>query len=538
MSGQLKLYNYFSYYKSKNFIRVDNLLLTIHHRIPNFTVKFPPMKPQFVCSVYLILALILLPAMMQSQWVWTGPQPITDSLADNRNAMIREIVFNGGYEHYIFWERSVDESSTAIYYRRLYEPDQAVALLEVPNVHYRNPQIVRTSFWGLDTFFYFFYESDESGNNDIYYMVYTPDGFNGPELLAGSPENETHFRCNDGGSLAWEENGRIRFAWLSFTWPGFSITEPVTVDSIGCSSPELPFADAATYPSTVAWLKENQNKKSVYYSNYNYQAGTWDEPVLLSGTDDCQSARFANWACGYGGGWGAEVITWESISKGAHTIRAADLWGWEYTGLFTQPAPFTPMISNYMIPVDGWPVTGFMTFVNAEVQNGDIFVNEDGWEIPVNLEGYINLSNSPYEETNPAFFNGRSYIAFSDLGLVWESKRNDRWQLYYSLNFLYCSGATTENNAEAHLNLEIAPNPCREYCQVSYHLAREGNVSLELVTSDGRRIVVMDHQFQSGGDHSIRLDLHKAFSGGYQGLFLIRLVANGHSIARKGLMIH
>lgn len=513
--------------------------MTKHHGIANFTVNFPTMDTRAKCLLFITLSLIFIPAMLQAQWAWTEPQPITDSLSDNRNATIREIEFNGWYEHYIFWERSVNENSTAIYYRRLYEPDQAVALLETPNVHYRNPQIVRTPYWGQETFFYFFYESDENGNNDIYYMVYTPDGFNGPELLAGSPENETHFRCNDGGSLAWEENGRIRFAWLSFTWPGFSITEPVTVDSIGCSNPELPYDGEGSYPTTLAWLKENQSEKSVYYSNYNYQAGTWADPVMLSGTDDCQSVRFANWACGYGGGWGEEVISWESVSEGEHVIRAADLWGWEYTGLFTQPAPFTPMISNYMIPVDGWPVTGFMTFVNAEVQNGDIFVNEDGWEIPVNLEGYINLSDSPYEETNPAFFNGRNYISFSDLLLVWESKRNDRWQLFYSLNNLYCSGATPENNAETHLHLEIAPNPCREYCQIHYHLAREGNVSLELITGDGWQVDLLYDQFQSKGDHSFNLDFKRIFSEtGHNGLFLIRLAVNGQSIVRKGLAIN
>ncbi len=165
------------------------------------------MKRCILFAAVLIVSVLYPFQTILSQEPWSEPQAITDSLADNTNAMVREILFGDNYDFFVFWERSENEDATAIYYRRLYPLDAPAALLEAPGVHFRNPQIVRAPYGSgsYDTLYYFFYESDEAGSSDIYYMAYTTDGFTEPAVLAGSPVEETHFRCNDGGTLTWQE---------------------------------------------------------------------------------------------------------------------------------------------------------------------------------------------------------------------------------------------------------------------------------------------------------------------------------------------
>lgn len=497
------------------------------------------MKRHCVLAAVLLFAALLPCSSLVSQWVWSAPRAITDSLADNTNAMVKEIQFGEYYDFYVFWERAENEDATAIYFRRLYPLDAPAALLEAPGVHYRNPRIVEAPYWSgsHDTLFYFFYESDEAGNSDIYYMAYTTDGFREPVVLAGTPEEETNFRCNDNGSLIWQEGDKIRFAQADM-WPsGFTLTGPVTIDSIGCSHPDVSGDDGFIGYTLLNWLKVEGQGGKVYYSHYQYTSGTLSGPYILSDAGDNRSLRFANWACG-GYAAGPEVMCWESIEDGVHTIHAMDpYWGWQYTSLFTQEGFFSPMISQYMIPVDGMEVTGFMTFVGSEVQNGDIFVNEEGWYIPQELEGFINLSDSPYEERNPAFFNGWCFVSFCDLFLIWESYQNGHWQLYSSMNELFCWGGVAENTEVPAVSLDISPNPCRGRCDLHYHLAESGNVTLTMTTMDGRQLTLFNQKFHEKGDHVYRLELDRVTGRpGFTGLVIVR-VSTGNDTASGKIIV-
>ncbi len=179
-----------------------------------------------------------------------------------------------------------------------------------------------------------------------------------------------------------------------------------------------------------------------------------------------------------------------------------------------------------------------MTFVHSEVQNGDIFVNEEGWVIPDQIDGYFNLSDSPYEERNPAFFNGACDWAFCDLFLIWESYHNGHWQLYSSLNKLFCWGGVAENTKTPSVSLEISPNPCHGRCDLHYSLAEAGSVTIDLSTIDGRKLTVFSQKFHEKGDHVYNLDMGNITGRpGFTGLVIVRISAGKGTTAAKLIVL-
>ena len=509
-----------------------NLRLLFTTNLHNFTSNSFPMIPNALKSAFLIAAIAIIPALLVNaqSGSWSVPLPVSDSFSDNRNAIVKEILLNGSGGHYIFWERSVDQDATAIYYNDFYNAYEPVELLSATNVHYRNPQIMLTTPLDNDTLFYFFYESDQDGDFDIYYMVNTFDGFGGPELLTGSPGDETHFRCNDGGTMAWQEDGKIKSARLVRWNSPFIISDPVTIDSINCSDPEV--SPAGFYSSHyISWLKTVEDSAAIYYS-YGYN-GSWSEPQPVDDPGNSASLRFAETAC-FGGGGLDDLIVWESISGNEHTIKAQGMWGGDYSGNFYQEDPFLPSFMMYTVPVDELNYGGFLTFVNAIVQNGDIYASDDGMWIPEDLEYFFNLSDSPFEETNPALFNGRCFDYVCDVINVWESKRNDHWQLYYSLTGAGCWGSVSGPDQPVKNALDISPNPVREACDISYTLAESASVTLQLYTMDGRQIVLVNRQFHEKGDYNYHLDFNKIFPEmNYSGLVMVKMQAGNNTATQK-----
>ena len=487
------------------------------------------MKSQTIRNAFisLVMALICLP--VTSQYMWSTPQPITDSMADNRNAMVAEIQFNGTFDQFVFWERSNDLSATAIYYKRLYEVEEPVALLETPGVHYRNVQVISTYWYNSDTNFYLFYESDQNGNFDIYYLVYTPLGFGDPVLFAGTPEDDTHFRCSPGGGMVWLEGDQVRYSELQWWNPPIHFTDPVTVDSADCTDPVIEKGDYGY----VAWLKSVDGNEHIYYSQF--WGSSWTEPQLLYDIGTNYSLRFSSFACSwdiFGG-----VLVWDNIFEGVHTIVSQQIGGDEFIAGFSQEGAYMPDISEYTFPVDNYLYESYMTFANLEEGNGDIFVSD--WNLAMGIspyiEEYVDISNTPCPETNPQFFNGRCYWEVCDLVDVWESYRsNGHWQLYYSINGeIGCYGETREIEAKF-LDLQLSPNPASSSCDISYTLPGDEYISLSLINPLGQQFKVFEKKFQDQGEHTVHLEFSSIFSGTLKpGIYLVRLQTGNRVEIRK-----
>jgi hypothetical protein len=489
------------------------------------------MKTNILKFAIAILILLLFKFPVTAQYyMWSEPQQATDSLTDNRNPLIIDLQFNGTNDYFIFWEKSEDASATSICYKRFYEPEEPVVLKQAPNVHFRNVQVINVYYYYSDTLFYLFYESDQNGNFDIYYQVYTEQGFGDPVLFAGSPEDETHFRCEPNGGLVWLQGDKVRTSTLDRWNSPYHFTDPITIDSIGCYSPAISEGN-----SRVAWLKSVDGNNHIYYSD-NFGSG-WSAPQLLYDIGDNASLNFATSTCGWTGGFG-DVIVWENIFDGIHTIVAHNFWDEDFIAGFSQDGLYQPEIAVYFMPVDNFLFESFMTFVNLEEGNGDIYVSD--WTLSIGISPYIeeyaNISNTANQESNPRFFNGQCVWESCELIDIWESNRsNGHWQLYYSINGeIGCQGGTPESNLPALPQMDISPNPARSSCDVNYTLKEDDHISLDLITMDGRQIRLVDNEFRQKGEYSYHLDIEKLLPGGAaSGIFLVKLQSSGGAVTKR-----
>ena len=479
------------------------------------------MKPKDFFSVIIFIIQFIMGISGLYAQEWTEPAAISDSVSDNRNPLLKEVIYNGFFSYMLFWERSADTTSTDIYCRNFYNMDEPFPVVGSENIHCSNPRIISTIYFDNDTLFYLFYETDQNGNSDIYYKIYTYNGFTEPVLFAGSESDETHFRCNDGGAMIWQEGDKIKSARLyKFNSP-FIITDPVTVDSVNCSSPDVSIG-YSYWDTYFTWLKQENDSTYIYLDNWN---GSQSE--RLAGSDEITSLRFASGTCMDE----APVISWENIENDIHTIHAKALFSYdEYISDFQQESAFSPAMTVYYTPVEDFYVSGFLTFIYAVEQNNDVYVNTDDFYISPEIEYYLNISDSPYLEANPAIFQGEfASFPYRDMFLIWESKRNDYWQLFYSFGSMLCAGSVEEQQISPVIDLKIFPNPVSNACDISYVLKEKYPVSILLFSPDGKQVILMNEMVQDKGEQICHLYFDQLFPvNTYSGLYMVKVqVGNG-----------
>ncbi|MCF6171530.1 MAG: hypothetical protein L3J66_11185 [Bacteroidales bacterium] len=76
-----------------------------------------------------LLVLLAISMPLRAQWdVWSAAAPLSDSVSDNRNAVVQWLEFVEN-DYYVFWENSTDSLSTSIVYKKFYGDDEPQVLL-------------------------------------------------------------------------------------------------------------------------------------------------------------------------------------------------------------------------------------------------------------------------------------------------------------------------------------------------------------------------------------------------------------------------
>ena len=361
--------------------------------------------------------------------VWTTPVPVSDSLSDNRNAIVMDLDFYNGSDFYIFWEKSPDTASTNIYAKRYYFQEDPVVLVEGDH-HNINPCILKITDWNYppyDTSFYLFYLSDQNGNFDIYYKIYTVAGFSEPVAFSNTPGDEKHLRSNGANGLTWEYDGKIMYSGLRKENNGpFYFTDPLVIDSGNCKNPVLDvIPDFSWSDKYLAWEKSMNDSSKVMLSRWDYPGG-WSVPEMIYDTGDCSNLLFEESSFSEV----ATTLSWDQQNaQGNRKIVCVDPNDLYFFFLdMNQQSEYFPTVFNIFVGVSDTWFYALMSFIKEENGLTDVYGGyQNYW--PSNYE---NLSNSEADETNPHLWNGIFYGDYQDVINIWESWRNGHWQLYTS----------------------------------------------------------------------------------------------------------
>jgi hypothetical protein len=482
-------------------------------------------KPSFKIVVFTLLILLFPNFCFTQTYNWSIPQPITDSVSDNKNPVVITIGDNG----FMFWEKSTDSLSTAIYMRNLTNMTEPVEILALNGVHFRNPQFIR--FGGNpapDTLFYLLYETDQNGNIDIHYLKYCQDGnFYGPEPAIISPNNDRHLRV-DGGRLVWERNGNILYSHIEGSSGGpYSFAEPVIFDENECLNPVI-------CPIAIAYEKSVNSNSKIYCSFYDLQNSTWLPPEELYTAGHNTSLSFID--IGIWGSVGTSLL-WESLQDGQWEIYVYDFSLQELHDLDIQSSsqlyPNGLEVAIILKKQNDYLELSYLTFLKNENGNDDIFVNDQH-----SIFQFFNLSNSLFEDLNPRVVVGRYYWGTYYIYDIWESFRNGHWQFYMSETMLVVS-IEEQNISEKGVNIKISPNPFRENLLISYLLKSECSVELSIYDHNGKHVTTLVNERKSAGKHDYIWD-GKDNSNNIvsPGLYFIRFIANNSSVIEKAILLY
>ncbi len=445
--------------------------------------------------------------------IWGDPVAVTDSVTNNRNPNI--ITFGG--DTYMFWEKSSNESSTAIYMKNLSDMGEPIAILEDEGIHYKNPQFINFSSYNNtpDTIFYLFYECDIEGTFDLYYIKYSQDGnFTEPFDVFISYMNNEHLNIFD-NLIVWEAEEIIFSKELVYEDGIYSFANFQFLDNES--------RNPSPGNNAIAYEREVNGHSHIYqgtYTNSNY----WiSEELFTEGENTSVSLVTDNM-------YENVAIIWESYQDELWQLYLYDFFDDEITALGVEsPNKLHPNGLYFNIPLKKtkqYSLLNHLTYVFDENGNDDIFVN-DLWASPSES---FNISNSSATDSNPQLFYVWINYKFNTY-LLWESNRNGHQQIFMSKIWFTVD---TKEEKKNNFSLQTSPNPFHDNLSIRYSLTSTANVELNVYTENGKHINRLINTVQRAGNHKYIWNA-KDKSGNKitAGLYIIKLQLEDKMISKK-----
>ena len=494
------------------------------------------MKTKPCLIIFLFMTLFSLhPQQAKTQfWDWEDKIPLTDSVSDNTNPDLVHIFSQmNGEMVAMAWEKSTDDTTTAIYFRDLLDPSTEQEVISIPGVNFKHPKIL--SLYDNNTsLFYLFFESDQNGNRDLYYMKYGVDGqFTGPfAFMTGeadeydlNPANEDMwFLTKDGryafSVLAWISNGDLYNCDVEFVEDTIGFTAPLLLDTGSCYEPVVANQDLIFY------LKENNDSSFIYSVSKVWPTYEWGSPEVFFDEGDCFNLA--------GDQVTPQYLTWSSDSSGIFRNHIALEWA-PYDGYRIGPesaVPLDPAICTIVIGVspEPWEFYDFyMAFPYTDSVNQEIFLN------PFGNSYFEDFSQSGVECRNPGFFLGENHPwnwwCFY-VYLVWEEMRSGHWQIMSSKTIM-CVGGIDEEAVNDEF-LTTWPNPFRDEINLNYTLFSEEFITVEVFDLYGRKIKEVYSGFQEEGKHDLTWNAKELPAG----IYFIRLKTSDFQSSLKIIKVN
>jgi len=455
-----------------------------------------------------------------AQWSpWSEPTPITGNDVNNREGTIYRTVYNGSESNYLFWIKEVSADVSGIFMRDIYDSSATIEVIPPNGSLCRNPRVVSgVDFSTLQTNFVLFYESNESGNFDLYYVTYDGAGFSEIAMLSGSDSDENHFRCSTAGRLVWEAGGSIYYTEMD---ESINFSAPLKLDSLSCSSPGIMPGEFGYSYQYVTWKRTIFDGEEVYYKRLHTYTGTWDESILIASPYEVGSLEFANNTFL----WDNPILFWENKDiDGYSTIYGYDIQGEDYFMTdFSRYGDFHVAAFLSYIPVKYFHIETFMAFENVVEGHSDVFVNPESWLSPDSV-AYPNLTDTITEDIHPAFFLGGPVgIGYWDLWLIWEKEVDGKFQIYGSSTIIGGSGIGENADNSFISDARVYPNPCDEQFEISFNASDRYEIAIDLLDYSGKLIDhIVDREF-SKGEHHLAYDLSGSRSKGLpSGLYFLK----------------
>ena len=449
----------------------------------------------------------------QNYYEWGDPFPLTDSLSDNANPCIYVTGYDMNADVLMFWERSIDTTHTEIWMDNIMDNDPPEVVLADSYIHYTHPKVLAANYYSTsDSLVYLLYQTDQNGNQDIYFMTYHFNGtFSDPQPFATSPDDESQLSVGRNefydasytakNLVAWISNGYL-FAKILAYDQGYFFTEAEIIDSATCSSPSVMGGD---WVDGVLYQKSDSSGSYICESFYNYD-GYWMPPEVYYDSTDSENPTRASYYY-----W---VPCWSTYIDSSWRIMIGEPG---YLNLYniSSPEAFDPAVMGVFYGVKQWYYEVYIAITYPDNGVDEIFMTNE-----MGSPDFANFSNSGTMNRNPHFFIGEGYQYNSWCWhnyLVWESFRNGHWQIW-AAKYIMCGGSVDEIDDGSSF-ITAYPNPFTNETTLEFKLDTRSKVAIEIYDNRGMQVATIANRSLDQGTHQLHWD-----GGGLAaGIYIIKM---------------
>lgn len=443
----------------------NSCLFSISTQMPNKMKKF-----------FLLILTLILSGLMYAQFYpyWTEPIAISDSLTINSNAVVLTMKENYSDDIFCFYEKKLTPAHPSqIWYRNIntMEDEQLMSMIDI--YIYQNPQALYFQYYTNQ--YFIFYESNESGNFEIYGVEFFADGsFGEPHQLTNTEEDEISFSIGTSVydySACWKSGNKVQFANIVITDDTLYFDGIVTIDTGDCFDP-------VCSEKMIFYQKMMSDSSHIYYSEFNSYTNLWSTPDTIYATGNNINLKMGSTTDWY---YFEENICWENNG----TILCWDQWSGEISTLYLQDPMdcYEPSFLTFDLYVDNFPYPSLITFTSEEEGLREVYAGSDFY-----FE-MIGISDNLYNSKNPQVFYGQFYSYWFNAIDIWETEFESGNSLYMSQISISYGGE--KENAEitsANQILKTAPNPFKENLNLEYFNEEHMQSTIAIYSITGKLI--------------------------------------------------
>jgi len=448
---------------------------------------------------------------------WSEPQQLCSSAANDRHPVFARAVAID--YNILLWERG-DSSGSQIVMKRFDDPSLEIAVTEYQqNVFAKNPTAQYEGFLFPLGAVLIVWQSDESGNFDLYSAIYQDGELKAYRQITADPGDDINPDIYN-NYLAWEREGKVFSAAFSFSDTSWSAEE--CVDSMDCHHPVRNYLfDRVIYEKVI-------NGQSEIYMN-TWSAGQgWGAP-------QCIFSGGVNLNPVFGTDYG-EGLLWQHRGPHGWDIMSYSFWQQD-TGSFVFSDSNETFPQGLGIPqsTDDLAEPSYLAFESDRSGDPEVYTHDSDHD----YQNAYNLSQNSGPDQRPVF------SAVSDMEvqvyqlrswLAWESCRNNHWEIWGSFietGIEDIDAGDPANITTAPVLFQNYPNPFNPITTISYELSGYSHVELAIYDLLGRKVRNLNDRFQPAGSYSIQFDAHNLPSG----VYIYHLNVPGRQIARKMLLL-
>lgn len=392
----------------------------------------------------------------QSPWEWSEPVTITDSISFNSNPNL----VSG--TSMLFYEKKFEfQSPSSIYYTEI-GTDIEIAILSDETVTYRNPQPA----FGYYNHKYLFFESDASGNFDIYALEYLGNGIFGDTIqITNTTEEESSLSIFLSRDATWLSYEQVNVAEFYLYQDSLYFDNVVIIDNQQSANPVLSY-------SGLIYQKYINSEYHIYKSIYNDT--TWGSPQPV-------------YSIGNNINLGPTRVFWDEYLRNAVWENNGNILYYnewynevetiELNGIDSASQPYS--FYYFITTDDNYNAT--LSFTEGIGNNQEIYILNKSMGTDL-----VNISNNNVKDENSKLFEG----PYDGMGnwwfyCIWQSHKNEHTVLYYSREPIML-GEIDENKDFS--SLSLYPNPFKDQLTIKYQAKNNKKSTIEIFTITGKKI--------------------------------------------------